>query len=110
MYPHVEFCVSSGYRLNFALRARNQRCRKPDGSWLNFPRKTLVTTAKVPAFFYAMERANCMQGLHTATPLSVLTFCGKQATCNDCGILLDDLVQVSRQPALDESLLPLRTP
>ena len=49
-----------------------------------------------------------MQGHQAASPLSILTFGGKRATCNNCGILLDGLVQVSWQAALEESLLKLR--
>ena len=108
VYAHVEFCVSSGNRLNFALRAQNQWCQKPDGSWLKLSSKTLVDVSKVNGFFYAMVKGRFMQGLQAALPLSILTFGGTRATRSNSGILLDGLVHVSCNPACPETLLNLR--
>ena len=104
----MEFCFSSGYRLNFALRAQNRWCQKPDGSWLKLSNKTLVNMTKANDFSMRWKKANFMQGLQAASPLSILTFGGKRATWNNCGILLDGLAQVSCKADLQESLLKLR--
>ena len=73
VYPHVEFCVASGYRLNFAVHAEKGWWRTRDGGWKRVSNRTLVDKGKAKGVFFTKATGadgKFIQGLHAVSPVS----------------------------------------
>ena len=107
-WPHVEFALCSGFRMQVAVKSQGRKFKVRDGTELKLTHKSLVSDEHASALFY-VSRNYYLTGLHVPSGLSLLAFGGRLMERRGNNVVFDDLLEMLCVSPVSEDLFQLRT-